>query len=222
MMELSVPSYVVPGTWAENLRWLLENTSQRRVELLFFMYDNETRSMLKDELQTILDLSRHFSYTVHLPDSIAADSRELVQAFSRVSDGFVVHPPRTLSELTPFCALMDAWRDSFGPDRFFLENTRMEPFALADALPYTHGPMKLCVDVGHLVLEGIDPSAFIAQHASRIRELHVHGVHAGKDHGPLTGRESWLVAMQDFLRTYDGILELEMFAWEQVQPALAL
>ena len=55
-MILSVPSYVIPGTYAENLRFLVEKPEVDGVELLFYMYDEEIRSLMMEEIADIRQL----------------------------------------------------------------------------------------------------------------------------------------------------------------------
>lgn len=221
-MRLSVPSYVVPGTWLENLRWLEANTDQRSVELLFFLYDGETREILARELPAIRGYADSFRYSVHLPDRLLAEHEELVGSLSPWADSFVVHPPRESDSLGDFCALMDALRSSYGAERFFLENTRMDLFERADdALSASRfGRPPLCADAGHLLLQGIEPEPWIRERAARVRELHLHGLAGGRDHRALSGTEGWLASLRPFLAGFSGIAQLEIFSWEDLLPAL--
>lgn len=220
-MKVSVPSYVVPGGYEHNLRWLLANTDQRRVELLFFMYDDETRAILRDELPAIMELSARFAYTAHLPDRIEAAHEELLEAIDGFCDSYVVHPPREAALLDGFCRLMDAWRGRYGAERFFLENTRLASFEAADRrlADSAFGPPPVCADLGHLVLEGRDPASWLVEYGSRAREIHIHGHADGKDHSRLRGDEAWLLDVAPFLRGFDGVVEIELFSWDEADEA---
>lgn len=220
-MKISVPSYVVPGGYEHNLRWLLANTDQRRVELLFFMYDDETRAILRDELPAIGELSARIAYTAHLPDRIEAGHEELLEAIDGFCDSYVVHPPREAAELAAFVRLMDAWRGRYGAERFLLENTRLASFEAADRelADSPLGPPPICADLGHLVLEGRDPASWLVEYGSRTREIHIHGHAGGKDHGRLRGDEAWLRDVAPFLRGFDGVVEIELFSWDEADEA---
>ncbi len=221
-MKLSVPSYVVPGTWLENLRWLRSETSQRRVELLFFMYDDDTRAILRDELDGIRALASEFEYSAHLPDALLAAHAPLVDSLAGWVDSFVVHPPRTEEGLEPFCDALDGLRRKHGADRFFLENTALEPFMRADAAlaGSALGPPPLCADAGHLVAAGLDPVPWIEARAGRIRELHLHGFDGTRDHVAFDGSEAWFGALSPFLKRFDGIVQLELFSWRELLPGM--
>lgn len=220
-MKISVPSYVVPGGYEHNLRWLLERTDQRRVELLFFMYDDGTRAVLRDELPAIGELSARFAYTAHLPDRIEAAHEELLEAIDGFCDSYVVHPPREAAELDDFSRLMDAWRGRYGAERFFLENTRLASFEAADRklADSAFGPPPVCADLGHLVLEGRDPASWLAEYGSRTREIHIHGHADGKDHSRLRGDEAWLRDVAPFISRFGGVVEIELFSWDEADEA---
>lgn len=220
-MKISVPSYVVPGGYEHNLRWLLAETDQRRVELLFFMYDDDTRAVLRDELPAIEELSTSFAYTAHLPDRIEAAHEELLASIDGFCESYVVHPPRDGSELAGFSRLLDAWRGRYGAERFFLENTRLTAFEAADRrlADSAYGPPPICADLGHLVLEGRDPARWLAEYGGRAREIHIHGHADGKDHSRLRGDEAWLRSVAPFISGFGGIVEIELFSWEEADEA---
>jgi hypothetical protein len=221
-MLLSVPSYVVPGSYLENLAWLKAGTSLRRVELLFFIYDDDTKALLKDELPGLAEYRRDFSYSAHLPDQILPEHETLILAIDGLVDSYVVHPPRDSAALPAFCALMDDWRERYGPKRFFLENTRLAQFEAADAALESsrYGRPPLCADLGHLVMEGVDPSGWLEGRLERVAELHVHGYDGTSDHVPLSGDEAWFKKLDGVFRDFAGIVEIELFSWPDIEPAL--
>ncbi len=220
-LRLSVPSYVLPGTYVENLRFLDEQTTQRNVELLFFIFDDETRSLMHAEIRDIASFSSRFGFTVHMPDTIEAAHEEILEATASFSTQFIIHPPRTSPELPGFVALMDEWRNRYGKNRFLLENTRLYNFNAADAaLLESHcGAPRICADIGHLRMEGVEPSAWVAARAGRIAEMHVHGFDGTRDHVPFQAGEAWLDAMAPFARGFDGIVEMELFSWVELEAA---
>ncbi|OHD25131.1 MAG: hypothetical protein A2Y38_05215 [Spirochaetes bacterium GWB1_59_5] len=223
-LRLSVPSYVLPGTYVENLRFLDEKTSQRDVELLFFIFDEEARALMRAELREIASYSPRFGFTVHMPDTVEAAHEEILEATAGFSTNFIIHPPRTESELPGFVALLDEWRGRYGENRFLLENTRLAAFHAAELalLESKYGPPRLCADIGHLRMEGVEPSAWVTARASRIAEMHVHGFDGARDHVPFQAGEAWLDAMAPFARGFSGIIEIELFSWADLASASAI
>ena len=227
-MHISVPSWVVPGTYAENLRFLDDKEDVDGVELLFFLYDSDVRDLFLRERDELRARSDRFAYTVHLPDRLEAAHEELVEGTADLARSWVVHPPRD-GDPEILAALIGAWRERYG-DRFYLENTVSARFeALRALLP----DAPLCLDTGHLLLEGKSPAAFAAANAGAIREIHLHGL--GDGHGipglpyvaPTDGRLSdhrvfradapWFLELKPFLRSFAGIANVEVFSWAEAE-----
>ena len=71
-----------------------------------------------------------------------------------------------------------------------LENLVGRSFeALAAGLP----DLPLCLDTGHLLLNGDGIGDFLDRHGPRVGEIHLHGVQAGWTTGPSAARNhgSW-------------------------------
>ncbi len=216
----SVPSYVIPGTYAENLRFLEDKPEVEGVELLFYLWDPEVEDLLDRELPEIRSFSSRFRFTAHLPDRIRPEHRRILDRIGDLARSFVVHPPADLDGLPGFADLIVAWRREFG-DRFFLENLRTEPFERAlEALP----EIPLCLDAGHLLAEGKAPADRIGrlrEGGRRIEELHLHGIADGRDHRPFGPEAPWLRDLVPFLSGFPGVAEVELFDWEEARTALS-
>ena len=218
-MILSVPSYVIPGTYAENLRFLADKPDVRGVELLFYFWDDETRRLLDRESKEIRSFDGRFRFTAHLPDRVGPEHRVVLEATEAFARSWVVHPPRETSEIPAFAGLVDEWRSRFG-DRFFLENVRLPTF---EAARRTLPDIPLCVDAGHLMMGGKDPASFVADllaEGRRVEEIHLHGLSGGKDHRPFVRGAAWLRDLAPFLRSFEGVAEIELFAWDEAAEAL--
>ncbi|MFH2116245.1 MAG: cobamide remodeling phosphodiesterase CbiR [Spirochaetota bacterium] len=223
-MILSVPSYVIPGTYAENLRFLADKTEVDGVELLLFMYDEEVRALMMAEIAEIRQLHSRFSYTVHMPDSIAPEHEEIIEATRDITGAYVIHPPREDGVLESFVRLMDCWRGRYGKDAFILENTRVARFNAAEAVlnESAFGLPPVCVDIGHLRMEEYDPAAWLDAVAGRVAELHLHGFDGRSDHVPFGPEEPWLTGLLPYLHGFAGVVELELFAWDQLRSVFPI
>jgi len=219
---ISVPSYVIPGTYLENIRFITEHTDIHNVELLFFMYDEDTRALMRAEMPQLKATGTGLGFTVHMPDVIQDWHEEILEATSDFASSYIIHPPRASTELAAFVSLFDAWRCRYGASRFLLENTRLSRFQPADdaLLDSRCGPALLCADIGHLRMEGMEPAEWMAPRADRIRELHVHGFDGKTDHVPFAADEPWIASLTPFVAGFDGIVELELFSWTDLEPAV--
>ena len=230
-MRLAVPSWVIPGTYAENLRFLEPKKAITAVELLFFLYDSEVRSLLDAEWEAISAFKSRFAFSAHLPDRIKSEHEELVARLSPLVTHFVVHP-WPAEEAGDFSALLDSWIDRYDPEagstgahRFLLENTQGGRFEAAlPRLPR----VGICLDTGHRLLGGEDPAEAAALWKNRIEEVHLHAVDKeaaaldGRlaDHRSLRGEETWLEALAPFLRSFNGTIDLEVFSWAEAETSL--
>lgn len=100
-------------------------------------------------------------------------------------------------------------------DRICIEN--LERWSHREMLPLLeHLHVDLCLDIGHLWLQGLDVPACIAELAPYIRVVHLHGID-GRDHKSLrhTPRPQLRAALDALARSgFDGVLTLEVFNLE--------
>jgi hypothetical protein len=119
---LFVPSWVIPGTYLENLRFLEDKRDIDGVELLFFIYDEEIKAMLNREWAGICEYARRFTFTAHLPDTLKPEHEELIEKLLPLVKHFIVHPaPGDKAEEQ--AGFLADWMKRRGVSRFLLENT---------------------------------------------------------------------------------------------------
>jgi hypothetical protein len=209
-MKLAAPSYLIPGTWLENLEAAASIEWLSGVELLFFSYDEDARRILSTELLGIAVSSDRLELSLHLPDPLSPADEELVEMTAPLVSLYVAHPPKAGSDLPAWADLLGSWRSRYG-DRFLLEYTGREAFAAAErVLP----GLPLCPDTGRLALDGEDPSSWIGLRADRVAELHLHAAREGRDHLPLSGDEPWLPGVLGLAAARGWRVVLECFSLE--------
>lgn len=213
-MRLSVPSYIVPGTYLENLRFLEDRPLVEHVELLFFYADKASLDLFRAERSSIAALRSRFRYSVHLPDALTADCEPVLALTADLADHYIVHPPASDEE--GFLALLASFRARYGA-RFLLENLIDRPAGALAEHPCIAG---LCLDLGHVLARGDDPEAFAKLHADRAFEVHLHGLEDGRDHGPLDARAPWLRRLGPWLRAFPGVVNLEVFRAADLEQSL--
>jgi len=90
-------------------------------------------------------------------------------------------------------------------------------------LPHLDKDSGLCMDTGHLLLDGQSPSDFFRAWQKRIKEIHLHSLDRERsavdgrltDHRRLREDEPWLLELLPLLKGYQGIINLEVFSWEE-------
>jgi len=224
---VSVPSWVIPGTYAENLRFLESRKEVRGVELLFFIYDDEVKKQLELEWEEISSYSERFVFTAHLPEVLGPAHGELIARLAPVVRHFIVHPAK--ENPAAQAVLLGDWARQY--NAFFLaENTN--PGMLEPLLAYldfgAESNMGLCIDTGHLLLEGKNPARYFQKHREHIKEIHLHAVDSKsaaidgrlKDHRRLLAGEKWLGELRPLLADFNGVVNLEVFSWEEASESI--
>lgn len=226
-MRLAVPSWVIPGTYLENLSFLKGEGAINAVELLFFLYDRDVQSLLHKEWEGILELRSRFRFSAHLPEPLLPIHEELVEQLLPLTEHFILHPAPP-EDAPALAALITSWVERFdrGKQLFLLENTL--PERLETLLGYLPDAVGMCMDTGHLLLEGKSPEAFYRRFKKRIQEIHLHGIAPEKarldgrlpDHRPLCPQEPWFQDLLPLLAGFTGTVNLEVFSWEEVLQSL--
>lgn len=208
--KVSVPSFIFPGTYLENVERIARITGISGVELLFFENDSASRELFLSEKSRICSFTEDLTFTMHLPPVISANHSVLVEISCDFVSSYVVHPP--LSGPADFPALLCKWQERFG-NIFYLENTVDGSFSsILKELP----DIPVCLDTGHLLLQGDSPVKFIDKYGPRIKKIHLNGINGGRGHSLFDPEERWFQEILPFLGNFNGILHLELFEEENI------
>jgi sugar phosphate isomerase/epimerase len=81
--------------------------------------------------------------------------------------------------------------------------------------------LSVCLDVGHLLLQGRDPAAVAARFAPAVAIIHLHAAAGGRDHLALD-RLPGPAATQvlELLAGFRGVVSLEVFAFEALRDSM--
>ena len=210
-MTIAVPSWQVPGTWLENLDALADIEWIGGIELLFFSYDKDARRGFEAERGQIAAYADRFSFSLHLPDPLGPEALDLVAATESFVGLYVFHPRSAAAG--EWARIVETLCDSYGAARFAMEYTGAAAFVSGSEC--LSGAPGICADTGRLVLDGIDPAAWIRDRATSIAGLHLHAARGGKDHFPLGAEDSWLPAVASEAKARDWRVVLETFSLER-------
>jgi sugar phosphate isomerase/epimerase len=242
--RLSTTSCVIPESILANLQLLGPHLDE--VELVFFETRRETNfpslQEIRDMRQAAQDLD--ITYNVHLPGdlffgdpdpSLRSRFRETVLRFyertlpldptlyilhldSRRADG-VVEPDLNAWADRVEGSLTALIKDGLDPGHVAVENLE---YPLDKLLPFVEKTgLKLCLDIGHLILYGHDLQSQLNKHFSQSDMIHLHGVHKGVDHLGVQwiSPDDWEM-ISSLLVDYTGGLSIEIFSMDDLAASL--
>jgi len=105
------------------------------------------------------------------------------------------------------------------PSRLSIE-TLGYPYEWIEDIVRTFG-FSICLDIGHLLLRGVDLKDYLERYLSVTSIVHLHGTQNSRDHlgiDRLTAETLDLVF--SYLQSYQGILSIEVFTWEDLRNSL--
>jgi sugar phosphate isomerase/epimerase len=81
--------------------------------------------------------------------------------------------------------------------------------------------VSVCMDVGHLILQGKDIVNIFNRYSSKISVIHLHGVERNHDHLSLDRLpEQYINPIIEILKRFRGIVSLEVFSYANLKPSL--
>lgn len=240
---VACPSFVYPAGYVENVRLLAPFVDE--IQLLFF--ESDPRSLpspaLIQELSA-LAANQGIGYHIHLPSDIylghpAPDERRrAVEAIRTIMERCQVLAPSTFT--------LHLERNPAGTENLAVERWRQYLLeSLERMLPSNTPPRKIsvetldyplewvapvveavdfsvCMDMGHLLVHGIDLRAFYENWKDRITVVHLHGVDGCEDHLPL-GRlsDGQMRTVFQLLQALKKVVVLENYSYARLNASLA-
>lgn len=235
---LAAPSWVLPGTLAENACFLEGRVDE--VGLLFMetaaclaYTDEELPAFLAD-----LAVSWHAHLPVDLPwnepEQAAIVCRKLLEktAFLPGCGGSgeknaVLHPPAADAgrETELLVHFAEAFAAAGGDCRcLLLENTRQNSLLEVDKAVWEAG-FGICPDLGHMIAYGQEVLVEKEALMERVRLVHFNTVDGAGRHLPLTALDAAGLTLAERLGRAvpdDAVFMLELFAWREVEASLPL
>ena len=241
--RLATTSYIVPETIVPNLRLLGPLFDE--VELVLF--DSAGAENLPS-VEAITEMAAigcdlGYTYNVHLPTDIflgSADDRDrwharetILQYYERTlplnPTSYILHfekNPETdgsvenLSAWRHFLRSSVAWLLDQGIPREMIAVENIDyPFSWVDLL-VEEFDLKVCLDLGHLIVQKANIPAAYNRYGERITMMHLHGS-SHRDHQSvsLIDHDQWQEIGQ-ILRDFRGGLSIEVFSLENLRSSL--
>lgn len=245
--RLGTTSYIIPDDILPNARYLAGKV--RDIELILFEVDDGPNNLPSPEVireLTMIAQDHDLSYTVHLPLDLklgedGSDRDQSLIKARRVIDctggldpwAYVLHLDGKSVRTSTDARLIRRWQDQSlraleivsdwagGADKLAVENLETYPLDFVQPV-LDRIPVRRCVDVGHLWLDGHDPIPYLQAALPRTRVIHMHGI-AERDHRSLAfmQQEKVSAVWRELIRmNYQGVLTLEIFSEEDFASSL--
>jgi adenosylcobalamin phosphodiesterase len=239
--RLGATSYIIPADILPNVEFLAGRVDD--VELVLFESDRMSNLPDAAAIGRLAEIAgaNALTYTVHLP--LDARLGAGVEEARRESVGMCLRVAALTQPLGPFAYLVHLDPPGEGEDpadwlpalrrsveellaggveagRLCVENLSY-PFEEVEGIVAEFG-LSVCIDVGHVLLGGLDLAAYLDRHLPRCRVMHLHGIVDGKDHrgaGALGPQTLGLLRR----RLADGaerVVTLEVFSREDFEDSL--
>jgi len=242
--RLGTTSYIYPDYILPNVATLAPFLDE--IELVLFESEGQDNYPGEVELRKLMDfcLNGKVAFNVHLPIDIFLGDKDEEVRFRGISVvkkviertlclkpslytlHFDIRDKRGLEETD-----IEAWRKrlrksseemtkrGIEPKRISIE-TLSYPFEWVEDIIEEFG-FSVCLDVGHMLLYGLDIESYLKKYLPQTSIIHLHGMEDGVDHlgiDRLNDRITDLILSQ--LRGFTGILSFEVFSFRDLKNSL--
>jgi sugar phosphate isomerase/epimerase len=237
--RLGTSSYIIPDEILPNVRYLADQVDD--VELVLFEVDDGPNNLPgPSSIQELSELARdhNLTYTVHLPLDLRLGAQDETQHISlqkarRVIEctrelspwAYVLHLEGNAERLSKDPKILANWQEQavralelvagWAVSEGFLAVENLEGYPPDFNFPVLESIQAgVCLDIGHLWLDGHDPIEWMQAVLPRLRVIHLHGI-GERDHQSLGLMQP--AQIDEVLRylvdqAYQGVLTLELFS----------
>lgn len=245
--RLGTTSYIIPADILPNLKFLANRVDD--VELVLFESDEYSNLPSPADVARMGKIADDYglSYTVHLPlDAWPGSADEAIRKRS-LEKWFRVM--ERMAPLQPFAWIVHLnglprgdtgaqarWQDQCARSLEALSQKTDPRLLCVETLGYDYRlawPMadenncSVCLDIGHLVLNGYDVAAYFDAWLERTRVIHLHGVDpSSRDHKDISHLDEGLLGyiLNELNQTgpVDRVMTLEVFSRSDFETSMEL
>ena len=242
--RLGTTSYIFPDTLVSNVRRLKDQVED--IEFILFELDSKDNYPSLSELKEMKKIKRDYdlTYTIHMPLDISLGSeinnkrRCSIDKLISLMDYLAVLKPHSfilhfnLSERAGKNIKLWQTRINDSLSHILEKTTTVSTKIAVENLDYpfscvedivTENNLSICMDIGHLIVAGIDVERHMTRYLDRTRVIHFHGVNKKKDHLSLKYLDKRLIrSILQFLKNnnYHEVLTLEVFSQRDLEESM--
>ena len=237
--RLGTSSYIIPDDILPNVRYLADQVDD--VELVLFEVDDGPNNLPEQKaIHELAELARdhNLTYTVHLPLDLRLGAPGEAQHISLQKARRVIECTRDLSPMA-YVLHMEGRAERLSKDPKFLadwQDQAVRALELVSGWAGSEGLLAVenlegyppdfnfpvleriqvgvCLDIGHLWLDGHDPIEWMQAALPRLKVIHLHGI-GERDHQSLGLMQPIQIdAVLRYLidQNYQGVLTMELFS----------
>jgi sugar phosphate isomerase/epimerase len=239
---IGTTSFIYPDSYVQNVKMLAPYLDE--IELILF---ESTPNSLpsKHEIKELFALSNQYdvSYNIHLPLDISLGAPEssirhfAIETIKQVMNLTDPLSPTTYTLHLPYGEIdfenerIKKWKErtyhsmdmlcSFGfNSRTISIETLNYPLEWVEEILIDFN-LSVCMDLGHLILYGLDMKDVFNRYKNRTSIIHLHGANDNQDHQPLDlFSKSNLKPILRILKRFIGIVSIEVFSFDHLNASL--
>jgi hypothetical protein len=213
-LRIAAPSFIIPAGRVENAQYLTGTVDE--VELLYMdslkLYDLPDAS----EISQLTKIS--LPYNIHMPYDRDLSVGQEWDTIYKFAETLKCLNARThtfhIQQSAEFYVYLQEYSDKTGM-HVTVEN------ASADTAAFAECSFPICLDIGHIVMSGVDPIPLLDKYADRIYMFHLHGVKDGRDHQSLKYLDKMIIQrVAEFANERELTVSIEVFSEDKLRESL--
>ena len=241
--KIGTTSFIYPDDYIPNVKMLGPYLDE--IELLLFESAGTDALPSKSVIAELSRLAEEFdlTYNVHLPTDISISDPgprhqiHAVETMIRVMELVDSLDPSALTLHLPYLeGSFEEYSVKIWQDRVYrnlekiLSATATKDKIAIETLDYSFEllddiiadlDLKICMDLGHLMVHGYDINKAFNKYAFRTSIIHLHGVENDRDHTTLERLPEKLIEpVLRILKSFTGVVSLEIFSFRNLNSSL--
>ena len=240
--KIGTTSFIYPDSYVQNVRLLAPSLDE--IELILF--ESTPNSLPSNhEIKELVYLSNEcdLSYNIHLPLDISLGAQDssirhfAIETIKLVMDLTASLSPTSYTLHLPYGEIdfenerIKRWKERtyhsmdtlyhFGfNSRIISIETLNYPIEWVEEILIDFN-LSVCMDLGHLILYGLDMKNVFDRFKNRTSIIHLHGANESQDHQPLNLlSKSNLKTILEMLKQFRGIVSIEVFSYDHLNASL--
>ena len=240
--KIGTTSFIYPDNYVQNVNMLAPYLDE--IELIFFESTPDSLPT-NHEIKELFSLANEYdlSYNIHLPLDISLGAPEpstrhfSLEIINQVMDLTAPLSPTTYTLHLPYEDIdvenerIKRWKEhtyhsmetlctSGFNSRVISIETLNYPIEWVENILIDFD-LSVCMDLGHLILYGLDMKYVFDRYKNRTSIIHLHGANKRCDHQSLDIlSKSNLKTILEMLKQFKGIVSIEVFSYEHLKASL--